>query len=595
MTARLKATLIVLFTVFCINFSSYSQSEKEIVLKYKAALQKISDENSIHSMELKGVFTIQKVSLPATIYYQKPNLRIQMTFQNLTFLQVSNDSIKWDYDPFKETNKISPVTKKTGGLTDGGSSFDFINYDLMNYEKLNHQLKVIGKEKMDSVEVYILELSKKDKTKAKIFVNTKNHLIYKVEDDKGYRCFANYSNTMGYVFPKYVLESKPTQKMEIHFDQLTFNKILADSLFIIPQHVFDKINHKKINSEIAFADSLYGVGDYAGAVVRYSKIIQKNDEDDYAYNARGLAKIALREYYEAIGDFNRAIELNPSAPNPRNNLGLAKYYLGDKTGAVKDYTKALELAPSMTVALKNRGQVYLEDENYELGAKDFSQAVKLSPEDGVAHFKLGVALAEQEKFDDALKAYAMAEKNKYKSADLYNYRGVSHYRLEKYDSAVGCFKRALLLEPDHLQYIENYGRSLYELGDYESAAEQFERFLKQQNDNASIHNLNGLCKYNVENFKGAIKDFSKSIELNGKDATYYDNRASAKEMIDDFEGAILDYGESIRIYPNDASVFYRRGLLKINTSKKLEGCLDLATANEMKYEPAKEAIMENCH
>jgi hypothetical protein len=36
-------------------------------------------------------------------------------------------------------------------------------------------------------------------------------------------------------------------------------------------------------------------------------------------------------------------------------------------------------------------------------------------------------------------------------------------------------------------------------------------------------------------------------------------------------------------------------LIKILTSKKIEGCLDLTTANEMKYEPAKEAIMQHCH
>jgi hypothetical protein len=65
--------------------------------------------------------------------------------------------------------------------------------------------------------------------------------------------------------------------------------------------------------------------------------------------------------------------------------------------------------------------------------------------------------------------------------------------------------------------------------------------------------------------------------------------------MEDYEGAIADYGESIRLYPNDASIFYRRGLLKIHTSKKLEGCMDLGTAHEMKYEPAKDAIMKNCN
>ena len=70
---------------------------------------------------------------------------------------------------------------------------------------------------------------------------------------------------------------------------------------------------------------------------------------------------------------------------------------------------------------------------------------------------------------------------------------------------------------------------------------------------------------------------------------------SAKEQIEDYEGAILDYTESISLDPTDPSTFYKRGLIKILSSKKLEGCLDLGTAKDMKYEAAKEAIMKNCN
>ena len=66
-------------------------------------------------------------------------------------------------------------------------------------------------------------------------------------------------------------------------------------------------------------------------------------------------------------------------------------------------------------------------------------------------------------------------------------------------------------------------------------------------------------------------------------------------MLEDYEGAIVDYSESIKLYPQDPNVFYKRGMIKLYTSKKIEGCLDLATANEMSHEPAREAIMKNCH
>ena len=590
--------LFVLFLVLGSNTLSYSQSEKEIVAKYRDALHKVVDEKSVQSMALKGTFTSQKLSFPAAIYYRAPSTRVEMSFQSLTFLQISNDSIRWEYNPMEEKNTITPITKGEEDWSTGSSSFDFINYDLLNYRELNHKLKVVGRKKVDSLDVYILELSRSDKSRVKFLINSKNGLIYKIEDLKGYRYFANYSNQNGYVFPRYILEAGRSTNLEAHFSHLKFNVNLPDSLFVIPEEALagknEKVRPSRSNA-MSIGDSLYASGNYRQAVQQYSKVIKSNDENEFAYNARGLARIELKEYYEAIADFSRAAEINPSSANPRNNLGLAKYYLGDHNGALKDYAKALELDPNLVVAYNNRGIIFLESDKNEQAEKDFAMVIKLDSTNGLAHFRMGVALAELERYEDALKSYRNAKRNNYNGADVHNYKGVSEYRLERYDSASASFKHALSLEPKHLQYIENYGRALYEMGKYPEASIQFGKYLIEKDDNASIYNLRGLCKYNDEDYRGAIDDFSKSIKLNEKEATYYDNRASAKEMLEDYEGAIKDYSESIRVYPNDPSVFYRRGMVKINTSKKLEGCMDLATANEMKYEPANEAIISNCH
>jgi tetratricopeptide (TPR) repeat protein len=585
---------------FFVSTFAYSQSEKEIIVKYKSTIQKIADEHAIQSMELRGVFTMQNLNFPGAIYYKAPNFRIEMTFQSLTFLQVNTDSLKWEYNPFEDKNTITPADKKesgSNGWSKQNNSFDFVNYDLMNYQELKHSVKLIAQKKMDSLNVYVLELTKSDKTKIQFFINAKNSLIYKVEDQNGYRYFADYTNIEGFVFPRFVIDSSPKQVLQVRFNQLAFNKALSDTLFIIPKHALESANQVKENQDqtMVMADSLANLGRYEEAIEYYSKAISANGRNYAAFNARGLAKLNQKEYYDAITDFNRALEIDPSKTSAINNRGLAKYYLGDNAGAIKDYTKTLELEPTHLVALRNRGTAYLHEAKNEEARKDFAEALKLSPDDSESHYKLGVVLAQLEKYEDALTSYSLAIKNLYKDADIYNYKGVSYYKLEKYDSAGVNFKKAVTLDSDNLQYLENYARALYELGDYKSASKQFENYLNKKNDESEIYNLLGLCKYREENYKGAIKDFSKAIELNVKQATYFDNRASSREMLEDYEGAIQDYTESIRIYPNDASVFYKRGLIKIQTSKKIEGCLDLATANEMEYEPAKEAILKNCN
>lgn len=586
--------------LLCLSFTgALAQSEKDIVSRYKTAVAKNLDESSLRSMVLSGNFIVQKIDLPVVIAYKPKNLmRFEATFQNLKFFQVTNDSLQWDYNPMTGVNKVTRIDKENNGIKKRNSSFDFINYDLLHEPDKDHKLKLIGKEKLDSIEVYHLELTRSNKEKTLYYISTKNHLIYKIKDKDGFRYFANYTFQGGYVFPKFIIESNPEQYMEGRFHDFKYNQDLPDSLFVIPRQVLEekKSLEKTKNRLLDSADSLHGIAMDEKAIELYTKAIQSNDRNFRAYNSRGLARIGVKEYYEAIADFNKAIEINPSQSNVAlNNRGLAKFYLGDKEGAVGDYTKSIELDKTFIVAIKNRGLAYIHLGKYELGANDFKDALKINPQDGEAHFKLGVALAQLEKLDEALASYQLARKCKFSNAELYNYKGVSEYQLEKYDSAKTDFQMAINLDPDNLQYIENLGRALFELEDYVAANEQFHLYLSKKDDQPEIINLVGLCKYRDENYKGAIKDFTRSIELNGNNATYFDNRAAAKEMVEDYTGAIKDYTESIRIYPNDASVFYKRGMIKIYTSQKMEGCLDLATSNEMKYEPAKEAIMKNCN
>lgn len=600
MISKYRSILFVALLLGAMNFA-HSQNVHEIVAKYTSALKKSADDDSIKTMELKGDFIMQKLKFPATMYSKSPyHLRIEMHFQTQTFLFVSNDTIKWEYDPLRDENKISRVDKtERDNENNSNTSFDFIKKDLLDYKQLGHKVKLERKEKMDSLEVFVLKLSKDDPQKSvtTIYMNTKNHLIYKIVDENGYRYFADYITVDNFVFPRFIIESKPDQLLEAHFQHISINPELSDSLFLIPQEILD--NHKIYNNDIdralAKADSLYESGEYAKATAQYSVVIGMDDKNFRAYNARGLSKIALNKYYEAIVDFNSALEIDSTGANAINNRGLAKFYLKDLNGAVEDYTQAIGLDTTLLITIKNRALAYLQLGQYDLAADGYAQVIQAAPEDGESHYKLGVALAQIKKYEEALLAYEQALANQYTSAVVYNHKGVTEYSLEKFEGAKKSFEMAMEAAPDNLQYLENYARTLYELEDYKGAAMHFEKYILNKDDNPEMHNFLGLCSFNQEDYLGAVQYFTKAIEYNGKSAIYYDNRAAAKEKLEDYVGTINDYSTSIKIYPNDPAVFYKRGLIKILTSKKIEGCLDLATANEMEYEPAKEAIMKNCN
>lgn len=586
----------IIFVLYCIT--SFAQTEADIISKLRVALKKGAEDIPEPPTILKGTFKMGKMVFDGTIYYHKPNNRMELTMQGMTFISFTNDSISWDYNPITEEHTIKTLEKTNKEKhASREKAYDTWGKDLLFYKERNIKVKYLGKQKMDSLEVYALELRKKDKSKYDYYLDTRTNLIYKIKGEEGSRYYANYLSYEEYVYPSFMRQDFPGEELEVKTTFTSVPAVIADSLFIIPKEAFSQESktHKRVKILIAQADSLSSNNDFKGTIQKYSEAINLQNNNSLLYNGRGLAKINNKEFYEAIADFNIALELDPKFSNAMNNRGLAKFYIGDNNGAVTDYTKAIEIDSTNISAYKNRGLIFLRSSQYNEASHDFLRSIKLKQDDGDSHFKYGVATAQLEKYEDALVSYRKAIQLGYRTSDLYNYMGVSFYKLNNFDSSALYFNKAVNMAPTNLQYLENYGRALYNLEDFNNAEKQFEKYLKIKNDNPEIHNMVGLCKYKDENYKGAIKDFTKSIELNEKGATYFDNRASAKEMIEDYVGAIEDYTRSINIYSNDARIYYKRGLIKIWTSKKIEGCLDLATANEMKYEPAKEAILKHCH
>lgn len=598
MTSPINYSIAFVLVIFLSAEISFSQTEKSIVDNYRLALKQTLNDSIYQSTKLQGTMSMEKLSFPVVVYFRLPNtFRMEMQFQNLTFILMTNDSIKWEYNALEDKHSVTPVDEDESNKNGEDNNFDYANKTLLQYQELGYRLKLLGKVRLDSIEAYELELTKtKPRVKSRYYIGTRDNLLYKIIDEKGERIFSHYKIQQEFVFPLYIKDSGDDQPYEARFSNIEINLPLPDTLFEVPKHVLEMKANKtnQQNSLFDIADGFFKTKQYDSAVHYYTKIITEDAGNFRAHNSRGFTRLQQKEYYDAIADFSKALEIDPNHSTAYNNRGLAKYYLGDNAGAIKDYDKSLSLNPSV-VTHKNKGTANMNMSQYEQAIADFDKALTLDPEDAEAHYKRGVSLAQLNRLEDALLEYNKALSLNLRSGELFNYKGVSEYRLERYDSARNSFAIAVKLNPENTQYIENHGRALYELHEYALATEQFASYLKLEADNSDIHNLIGLCKYHEENYKGAIKDFTKAIELKNNEAVYYDNRAAAKEMIEDYEGAIADYSESIRVYPNDASVFYKRGMIKIHTSRKLDGCLDLSTAKDMQYEPAKEAIMKNCN
>ena len=195
------------------------------------------------------------------------------------------------------------------------------------------------------------------------------------------------------------------------------------------QRVLEKLYPDIYNAEsfLKEAHSLRENKDYERAIKAYTKVLERDSENQDALFYRGLMYIYKNRYALARADYERLIELNPNYNSDAyNNRGICYDELGQHNRAITDYDKAIALNPNLAEAYNNRGNAYKHLGQYERAIQDFDKAITLKP------------------------TYANA----------YNNRAVAYENLSKLDKALDDYDKALKLNPSNEIYKTNHQRVL---------------------------------------------------------------------------------------------------------------------------------------
>lgn len=126
---------------------------------------------------------------------------------------------------------------------------------------------------------------------------------------------------------------------------------------------------------------LLDAGDPRGAIDAYTTALDQDPKLPRAYNNRGLAHAALKEFDAAVADYDRCIALPEPFAEAYYNRGVARFRLGRKGDAVLDFTEALKLNPQYIRAFAGRGLVFSAGGDREAALADFRKALELAPQD----------------------------------------------------------------------------------------------------------------------------------------------------------------------------------------------------------------------
>lgn len=191
-----------------------------------------------------------------------------------------------------------------------------------------------------------------------------------------------------------------------------------------------------------------------------------------ARHARGVWRIELEKYDEAIEDFTEVLNLDPKHLIARFARATAYFNLKDFDKAIEDWTFVLELQPQFSKAYLNVGEAHAAKKDYGLAVKYYTEALRIEKKDQKTLFHLR-AKAYSELCMRQHAIYDLNNVLRYDAKDvsLYHQRAYEYYQLGQIDKALLDLNTALTINPYipetyekratlfHKLRMPNYGRT----------------------------------------------------------------------------------------------------------------------------------------
>jgi TolA-binding protein len=287
---------------------------------------------------------------------------------------------------------------------------------------------------------------------------------------------------------------------------------------------------ERIEAEFTKALALTRIGEFEQGIAAFDEFVGKYPKEKQvpeAYYQRGLVKVALSRFKEAIKDFELVLNGDGDAEFKEKatyrmgecwfNLGNvsqaslyfnqvikkypkgktrfdALYQLGELAYIDGNYEDALIAFDAISVArneLSNQavfraGEVLMKAGRFEKAVASFEQYLTLEPNGSMkedAYFKSGLSWLELKDDAKALTAFSelLNAKGYFRQEARFNIAEIA-YRHENFALAIQHYKAILSEEPNNplaSQAKKSIGIALYKMGDYENSIKNLSAILKE--------------------------------------------------------------------------------------------------------------------
>ena len=288
---------------------------------------------------------------------------------------------------------------------------------------------------------------------------------------------------------------------------------------------------------------------YNQALEEFNQTLKFNPVLAWAYCLRGLTYRSLKEYTQAILDFDHALTLDPKLGLVYNDWGLTYFSLKERQQTIESLNLKAKTDPDYPWVYFHRGVAYREINEYQRALEDLDYVLELNPNYAIAYSERGITYRMLQNYDQAISDFNYALALNPEDAWTYADRGETYRLRKEFQNALEDFDRALTLDAKYVWAYARRGQTYSSLHIYDAAFEDFDRALALDPTYDWVHAYRGQAHYHLKEYEEAIYEFNYAIKLNFKESWIYAERGWAYLWLKSINQAKDDFVQSWQLDP----------------------------------------------
>lgn len=241
----MKLTKIIAsaFIVLATSAASFAQTADEIVAKHIEAMGGADKWKALKSMEMKNKFSVQGMDIDSkTVIVNGKSLRTDISVMGQEIISAIDGETGWAKQPAM-MGGTGEAEDMPGALVKESRKQVNLGGSLLNYKENGSTVELVGKEKLDGVDVYHLKLTEKNGDITNLFLSTSNYYTLKSAGKRNIQGkdidaevnFSNFKQIEGLTFPFTMETASPMGgMMTIETETIKLNPTIDDTIFKKP-------------------------------------------------------------------------------------------------------------------------------------------------------------------------------------------------------------------------------------------------------------------------------------------------------------------------------------------------------------------------